>query len=486
MGTYGIRHGALGALTTIAFLGAVLVAAPCVARAASWPTFDGNASRAAWLNHDHSVNRHNVGRLTMHWVATLNAVADSTPIYVEHVPKRSGAPMLFQTDRAGTTYGIDATSGSVVWHFTTSGPNITNSTPVLDPGGAAIYVPGLDGYVHKLDAATGTELSAPGFPAQITLSPQLEKDASPLNVANGYLYAATSGYLGDAPPYDGHVVAVRLSDGKTNVFNSLCSNMHMLLQGSQCSSVRSGIWARAGVVVDPDASMDGRAYFATGNGPFVRKQFDYGDSVVALSADGSASVGSFTPSDYERLWQDDLDLGSTAPAMLPPITQSHTPLLAVQGGKGQVLYLLDRAHLGQVSGQLQQFALPGELFTAPAVWVDESGRPLIFVGLLPDNSSVMALTLTTNAKGRSRLQSVWSANVGGTSPVPTSGLVFVAASGVLSALDASSGHIMWQSTQQSAGGTIGSIHWQSPIVVNGGVYISDGTGHLSAYTIDGK
>jgi outer membrane protein assembly factor BamB len=474
------------AIAVFAAFAAVSVAGvPGRARAANWPTFDGNASRSAWLNSDHSVNRGNVKRLHRKWVTALDAVADSTPIFVERVSRRGqSTPMLFQTDGAGTTYGIEAATGTILWRYKTSGPNITASTPVLDPSGSALYVPAVDGYVHKLDAASGTELSAPGFPAQITLSPQLEKDASPLNVANGYLYAATSGYLGDAPPYDGHVVTVRLSDGTTNVFNSLCSNLHMLLQGSQCSSVRSGIWARAGVVIDPDSSMNGRAYFATGNGPFVRKQYDYGDSVVALSEDGSTLAGSFTPTDYAHLSNADLDLGSTAPAMLPTDAKSRTPLLAVQGGKGQVLYLLDRTHLAGVGGELQHLALPGELYTAPAVWRDEAGRTVVFLGLLPDSSEVMALTLQTDANGRARLHPLWTAAVAGTSPVALAGLVVVAASGVLSALDARNGNVLWQSTYSSAGGTIGSIHWESPIVVDGAVYVSDGSGNLSAYAVN--
>jgi outer membrane protein assembly factor BamB len=454
------------------------------ARGADWPTFDGNASRSAWLRHDRSINRANVQQLHLHWVTTLDAVADSTPILVEHPQGRFGTagPMLFQTDLAGTTYGIDAATGSILWRLRTSGPKITQSTPVLDPGGSDIYVPGVDGYVHKIDAVTGTEVSAPGFPAQITLDTLREKDASALNVANGYLYAATSGYIGDAPPYDGHVVTVRLLDGKTDVFNSLCSNLHMLLGGSQCSSVRSGIWSRAGVVVDPDASMNGRVYVATGNGPFNPARFDYGDSVIALSTDGSALADSFTPSDYRRRANFDLDLGSTAPAMLPRIAQSRTPLMAVQGGKGGLLYLLDRTHLGGVGGELQKIQLAGGGVTAPAVWQDGSGQAWIFVGRV---SAAVAFTVVTDAQGQSRLHSAWTASVAGASPVATAGLVFLATSGALSALDYRTGSVLWSSTAPSVGGTIGSIHWQSPIVVNGGVYISDGNSHLTAYTLNG-
>ncbi len=356
---------------------AAAAGAATAAIAATWPTFDGNASRAAWLNSDASIGPQNVTTLTRRWSIALDEVADSTPIYVEQPQSgsRTGPPMLYQTDRRGTTYGIDAASGTIVWRFQAAGPKITQSTPVLDPSGSAIYVPGTDGYVHKVDVLSGTEVSAPGFPVRITLDPKREKDAGALNLANGYLYVATSGYIGDGPPYQGHVVAVRLSDGTTNVFNSLCSNLQMLLAPKQCGSERSGIWGRTGVVVDPDASMNGRVYVTTGNGSFSPSEFDYGDSVLALSSDGSTLEDSFTPSNYVQRAENDLDLGSTGPAMLPPVPTSTTPLMAVQGGKGRMFYLLDRARLGGVGGELQVVHLEGDLMTAPATWQDPSGAP---------------------------------------------------------------------------------------------------------------
>src|SRR5918912_1376049 len=51
----------------------------------------------------------------------------------------------------------------------------------------------------------------------------------------------------------------------------------------------------------------------------------------ALSADGMHLLGSFTPSDYNYLQANDIDLGSTAPALLPREPHSRTPLMAVQG-----------------------------------------------------------------------------------------------------------------------------------------------------------
>jgi outer membrane protein assembly factor BamB len=53
----------------------------------------------------------------------------------------------------------------------------------------------------------------------------------------------------------------------------------------------------------------------------------------------------------------------------------------------------------------------------------------------------------------------------------------------VNAFDARSGKIVWSTTNSSAGGTIGGVHWQSPIVVNGWIYVSDEAGPLTAYSL---
>jgi len=480
-------------------------AVPAVARAADWPVFGHDPARSGVAAGDTSVTPANVATLRRAWVASFDEVADSTPILLSHVrmPRGGVRALLFQTTRHGTTYAVDAHSGAIVWRFATPGPTIlsitpgdanskiTTSTPVADPSGRYVYVPSTNGYVHKLDAATGAEVRAAGFPLRITLMPDVEKDASALNLANGYLYAVTSGYIGDQGPYDGHVVTVRLKDGATHVYNSLCANIHQLVLDSSynkdslssCPHRESGIWARGGAVVDPDPSMGGRVYVATGNGTFDanRGGANYGDSVLALSPDGARLLDSFTPSNYDSLEQTDLDIGSTAPVMLPRETRSRTPLMAVQGGKDNPIRLLNRAHLGGVHGELQELTAPGAvLFSAPAAWRDGSGQTWVYIG---DGSGTTALRLVTDAHGVSRLVVAWSVGGFATSPVVSNGMVFVSGDGGVKALDARTGRMLWTSANGAAGGTIGSIHWESPIVVNGFVYISDEAGHLTAYTV---
>jgi outer membrane protein assembly factor BamB len=451
-----------------------------------WPMFGHDPARSGYAAGDTAISIGNINRLHRRWVADLDAPADSAPIFISNVTV-SGKKlnMLFVTSRNGTTYGIDADRGTIVWSYSTRGPNITSSMPAADPSSQWIYAPGVDGFVHKLSTSTGTESLHRGFPVRLTWTPEVEKDAAALNVANGFLYAVTSGYNGDFGHYIGHVVTVQLNTGKVRVFNSLCSDFRELLGasgGRSCPQKGSGIWARGGAVVDPDPSMRGHIYVATGNGPFTANSGgnDYGDSVLSLSADGSKLEDYYTPTDYTDLEAGDTDLGSTAPVMLPRQAASRTPLMALQGGKDGLLRLLNREHLGGVGGEVSQFDLGSALFSAPAVARDHAGRTWVYVGV---DSGVTALQIATDSRGKSVLRKIWSSDVGGTSPIVANGIVYVETDGAVNAFDAPSGKIVWSTTNSSAGGTIGGVHWQSPIVVNGWIYVSDEAGPLTVYSL---
>lgn len=394
--------------------------------------------------------------------------------------------MLYETTRNGETLGIEAATGRIVWRFQTRGTTLTNSTPVADPTGDSIYVPGTDGKVHKLSASKGHEQRPPGFPARITRLPSTEKNSSSLTIANGYLYAVTAGHY-DTTPYDGHVVAIRLSDGQTTIFNTLCSSLRKFVRATSCAEQRSGIWGRSGAVVDPDYSMGGRIYVATGNGDFNVKSGgdDYGDSVIALAPDLSSVIGTYTPSNYQQLDYGDTDLGSTSPAILPDQPASQTPYLLVQGGKDAILRLIDRQALPGVGNELQVLDLPGPLFSSPAVWSDSSNNTWIFMGFI---DVVEAFRLETSGSGVSRLVGIWQAIGGashgnGSSPVVANGVVFVAFDHAILAFNAFNGALLWNSARFGGGGSIGGVHWESPIVVDGWVYCSDERGALTAYSL---
>jgi len=144
------------------------------------------------------------------------------------------------------------------------------------------------------------------WPVRVTLLPAREKIAAALNLSRGRLYVTTGGYIGDAPPYQGHVVEIDPGGGRVEaVFNSLCSGTSRLLEPASCAQSDSAIWGRAGAVIDP---ASGDVLVATGNGPFDGRS-SWGDSVLALSPSASRIVASYTPADQARLESLDLDLG---------------------------------------------------------------------------------------------------------------------------------------------------------------------------------
>ncbi len=231
--------------------------------------------------------------------------------------------------------------------------------------------------------------------------------------------------------------------------------------------------------------MNGRVYAATGNGDFNANSGgqNYGDSVVALSADLLDLLGSYTPTNYQQLQDGDVDLGSTSPTILPQQPSSQTPWMMTEGGKDAVLKLLNRAALPGVGNELQLLDLPGPLFSTPAVWSDGSNNTWLFMGF---SDVVEAYRLETNGSGQSQIVGIWHASPAqtggeGTSPVVANGIVFVAFDNAIVALNAVNGSVLWNSSQHPK--SIGPVHWQSPIVANGWVYCSDQNGHLTAFSI---
>src|SRR5262249_58547608 len=125
---------------------------------------------------------------------------------------------------------------------------IPTATPVADPSRKWIYAASSDGRIQKLSVATGHSK----WRRAITVLPAREKIASSLNFASGHVIATTGGYIGDQPPYVGHVAVIDAKTGKLlHVWNSLCSNRTGTIEPSSCGSSESAIWGRAGPVLQP-------------------------------------------------------------------------------------------------------------------------------------------------------------------------------------------------------------------------------------------
>jgi hypothetical protein len=319
--------------------------------------------------------------------------------------------------------------------------------------------------------------------------PDVEKVSANLTIGTNHLYVTTSGYIGDAGHYEGHLVTINLRTGRTHVYNTLCSTITQLLgpnpgSPNYCSDRQSGLFGRGEGVVDP---VTHDVYVVSGNGPWNGRT-NWGDSVLKLDPSGSHLLDAFTPTNQQSLSNSDEDLGSTGPALLPTVKAGGRAFhLLVQGGKGPAcdscrgvaLRLLNRDNLsgrngpGHLGGDLQDVPAPGgcEVLTAPVVWKTGSAIWVFYA----NDCGVAAYRLSLNG-ARFSLDRVWSVGQGGSTPVLAHGMLWVAHGGGLNAYGPRSGLLLLQIP-------IGNIHWEYPLIAGNMLYITDEGRHVSAYGI---
>lgn len=442
-----------------AFAAALLAASPARASAhRDWPMFGWNVSHASAPSASMEIGAADLNSLQRVKVS-IDGTVDSSAIYlagvaVEHAPHDA----FFVTTTYGKTLAINAKNGKVLWEFTPPAyekfagtSQITTATPVADPDRAAIYAASPDGFIRKLAVADGTVLWA----TSVTRLPAREKIASPLTFFNGHVIATTGGYVGDAPPYQGHVVVLDAARGKVlDVWNALCSDRHELLDPRTCPESGAAIWGRAGAVID---AATGDIFVATGNAHWDGVRY-FGNAVVELDSDATKLLGNYTPRNTEYLNSRDLDLGSSSPVL------GGEPYI-IQGGKDGLLRVLDwremRGTTPHRGGAFSRAATPGNatLFTAPAMW-RHGGVTWIFVA---DGAGTAAFTFDHGV-----LHARWQNTHSGTSPVVADGMVFIYDPyGGLYVYDATSG-------RELAKLACGRGHWNSPIVVDGRIALPEG------------
>jgi hypothetical protein len=432
--------------------------------------FGGNLESTSSNSAPTGITAQNVTQLTRRQVS-LDGTVDASAIYLSSVMVR-GAPhdAIFVTTTYGKTIALDADSGSVLWEFTppsyqtlAGSRQIGNSTPVADSDRQFIYAASPDGYIQKLAVSDGQSV----WRTSITRLPLREKMDSPLKFTEGHVIAVTAGYIGDKPPYQGHVAVLDGKSGKLlQVWNSLCSDRTGLLDPDSCRQTQSAIWGRAGAVIDP---RSGSIFIATGNGEWDGAR-NWGDALIELDAGATKMIGNYTPVNTAELDARDLDLGSASPVLLGGD-------LIAQGGKdGKIRLLSRKAIAGATShkgGELQTVSTPSgtDLFAQPAVW-EHDGQTWMFAA---DNGGTTAWEVDNSS-----LQQKWKNSTGGTSPFQAGGLLFVyARGGGLNIYDAVSG-------KRVATLLCGPGHWSSPIVVQGRIILPEGNAndHSSSGVLD--
>jgi DNA-binding beta-propeller fold protein YncE len=436
-------------------------------RLLDWPEFGLDPQRSNVSEDTTGISVAQLSHLRRRSVS-LPGTVDSSPIYLHGVQVAGRSRnVVVVTTSYGKTIALDADSGQLLWTFTPPGyagwagsAQITNSSPLADPARQYVYAASPNGLIHKLSLADGSEAREGGWPVSVTRDATHEKLGAAINIAGSDILVATSGYIGDAPPYQGHVVLIDRASGRIrSVFNTLCADRRSLIVPNTCAASDSAILSRGGPVVEPSGT---RILIDTGNAPW-NGSTNFGDSVLELTLPSLNLRQAFTPTDQAQLNETDTDLGSSAPALLG----RGRVLVAGKDGSMRVLRLSrlngrKRSSTKLLGGELQRLPLPGggELFTAPAVW-RPGGRTTVFVA---GEHATAAYVLR-----RGKLLRAWIANTPGTSPVMAGGLLYV--------YEPDGGGIVVYrpSSPQPIARLPGSPgHWNSPIVVDGHIVEPEG------------
>jgi len=312
---------------------------------------------------------------------------------------------VFVATEDDSVYAINATNGSILWrtHLGTPVPGSTlpcgdispsgiTSTPVIDPATGVLYVvafemPAPEHVLYGLSVANGSIRSQVVIdPAGV--SPTVEQQRGALALANGYVYVPFGGLFGDCGQYHGYVEGAPV--GATGPVLSY-----------QVPTQREGaIWGTGGMAVAPNGTL----YVATGNGA-SNSAFDFGDSVIELSPT-LTEVDYFAPTNWVALNENDQDLGSVAPTLLPNG-------VLFQIGKAGVGYVLDPSHLGGIGGQLGEQSVCAGAYGGTA----HVGSSI----LVPCTNGLFDL-----AVGATNFTETWqSANFDAGSPIVTGNVVWV-------------------------------------------------------------
>lgn len=329
-----------------------------------WPEYHGNGARSGYR-----AGLPAAGPLAVAWSRQLGGAVYGQPLVI-------GDTVVAATE-SDQVYGLNRANGAVRWRVRIGTPQPLSqqpcgdinplgitSTPVYDPDDGLVYVVGQSGTTgHVLagirvsDGQLALSRNVPSPDGQAAYDQQ----RGALALTAGHVYVVFGGHAGDCGPYIGSVVAMPAS-GTGPVWSYLVP-----------TAQQGGIWAPAGPVVAPSGTI----YVSAGNGAAVRPPFDGSDSVIALTPQ-LRRTGVFAPADWAMLSANDLDLGSTSPALLPGGR-------ILQVGKSAIGYLLNAADLGGVGGQLASGPVCDAFGGTAVAW------PLAYV---PCPSGLAAVTTT--------------------------------------------------------------------------------------------
>jgi hypothetical protein len=380
------------------------------------------------------------------------------------------------------------------------------STPVIDRVSNTLFVVTATkepaGYFHKLhalDLMTGQEKAGSPVVIQgsvagsgqgsvngrIDFNSERHLQRTGLLLINGQVVIAFASH-GDQTPYHGWIFAY---DSATLTQTGITN--------TSPNSGGCGIW-QAGTGLSADAQ--GGIYLVTGNGigADATRPDDRSESVVKynLTAGGFNIADWFTPFDWQTLDDQDADLGSDGPLVVPGTN------LLLTGSKSGKFYLLDRNNLGKLNAggdsqivqsfQAVQGANNRHIHGTPIVWNGPQGtwgyvwgendflRAFSFENGKFTTSTASQSTMLATGGMPGGILSISSNGAQGGTGVMWASLVLSgdanqhAQPGLLRAFDATNlSHELWNSEQNPDRDSVGTFgKFVPPTIANGKVYQS--------------
>jgi hypothetical protein len=454
-------------------------------------------------------------------VVPVQGYVFAQPLYISNVTMSDGKAhnLVIVATEHDQVYGIDADTYQVMWQrslldsqgqvtpIPTSDVNCgvlgdevgITGTPVIDAPGETVYLVaatkntqnGQASYEQKIYALNLTNgqdrvpaaiITTPtGNYGSARFSPLLNLQRSALLLENGNVYVSWASHC-DYGAYSGWLMA----------FNAGSLQLSMAWTPDP-SGLQGGIWMSGG-----GASVDasGNIFLSVGNGwsDAPSGGANYGDSAVRLTATGGqiAVADYFMPYDYTMLMNDDLDLGSGTPLLLPTQTGARYPNLMVTGGKEGTIYLLNRDNLGQWHANddtqvVQSFQVPSGIFDTPLFW-----NNTLYYGLTDSPMQAFAYDPAAQQINTTPV-SVSSMNLSypGSSPTLSSNngsnailwsLEAAADQGIFRAFDANNlSNELYDSEMSPDRDRVGGgVRFTSPMVANGQVFVG-AQGELDIY-----
>ncbi len=380
------------------------------------------------------------------------------------------------------------------------------STPVIDPATGTIYVVAKTkengSYfqrLHALDITTGAEKSGspatiqPSIPGagvkndgngHVILDPLINLQRAGLLLVNGVVYLAFGSH-GDFDPFNGWILGYNAQ-----------TLQPVVVYSPDADGAGGSVWQSGG---GPAADSAGNVYVLVANGDFDVPSGgrDYGDTALKLQpANGTFNVLDwFTPFNQQEMNDNDWDLGSGGPVLLPD-QPSGPPHLLIGGSKQGRLYVINRDNMGHYNATddsqiVQRLDLAGPLFATPAVWQNK-----VYVG--PAGANLQAYTVS-GGQFTAASQSPQSFGYPGVTPVVSSsgnsnGILwalqvdqFDSAPAVLHAYDANDiSHERYNSAMAGGRDDAGiAVKFTVPSVINGKVYVG-GVQQLTVYGLLSK